>query len=127
MAGSKAFALIKQDVEKMVLSVPFGRITTFNSIGAWMTVQPRHVAWILKRLQPQEQDLIPWHRVVREQGQFSNTLTNYRGQTQTELLALEGIISRDHRVIEFDSLFLNAAKLSADVRPGKSYSDLASN
>lgn len=88
-----------------------------------MTVQPRHIAWILKRLTPAEQDVLPWHRVVSEKGRLPANRVNHWGQTQSELIAQDGLSIVDGRVSEFSSVFIDVSGVNSGVTGGKRYSD----
>jgi alkylated DNA nucleotide flippase Atl1 len=70
MAKSKAFIGIKRDVCLIVSTIPAGRVTTFASIGTYMSVVPRHIAYILSTLTEEEQLTHPWHRVVGQAGKL---------------------------------------------------------
>jgi methylated-DNA-protein-cysteine methyltransferase related protein len=54
MPKSPAFIRIKADVLKIVTAIPLSRVTTFRSIGEHFDVMPRHVAYILTMLSPEE-------------------------------------------------------------------------
>lgn len=64
MAKSPFFARIKADVLMIVASIPEGQVVTFRDIGAHLDVMPRHVAYILKRLDAEERATFPAERVV---------------------------------------------------------------
>lgn len=87
MAPSPFFARIKQDVLAIVMSIPPGRITSFAEIGAHLDVMPRHVAYILRMLDPAEQKVVPWHRVVATDG----ALLTAKSPEQAHLLTSEGV------------------------------------
>ena len=68
MAGSQAFARIKKEIFDIVSRVPSGWVTTNGDIGRALSVQPRHVAYILTTLDDLDRETIPWWRVVAEGG-----------------------------------------------------------
>lgn len=121
--GSSAFLGIAADVKAIVVAIPQGRVTTFQSIGKWMTVQPRHVAYILSRLAPGEQDTVPWQRVVSANGVLPKQRLDYRGQTQSELLLSEKTPISAGRVENFDTAFIDASELASSVLSAKNYSE----
>lgn len=122
MSKSEAFTKIKNDVIKIVGCIPHGKITTFKAIGNYMTVMPRHVAYILSQLSPEEQDEIPWHRVVGDLGKLGKEKTNARGQSQSELLTTEGLLVASSRIANFESVFIQASSLNCTVQPAQNYS-----
>lgn len=74
----------------IVRAVPAGKVVTFKAVGAHLDVMPRHVAYILRMLTPQEKDAIPWHRVVPDDGRLTTLKTDGRGRLQAGLLEDEG-------------------------------------
>ena len=86
-----------------------------------MTVVPRHVAYILSRLEPQEQDQVPWYRVVGESGKLGKNKLNFWGQSQAELLEAESVLVGKGVVMEFERFFISVAALNCGVEPGKNY------
>ncbi|MCZ8182860.1 MAG: MGMT family protein [Beijerinckiaceae bacterium] len=90
MAGSPFFVRIKTDVLAIVAAIPPDRVTTFAQIGRHLDVMPRHVAYILARLDPVEFDIYPWFRVIGQVGDIGIPKANHRGESQRQLLASEG-------------------------------------
>ena len=62
--GSPFFARIKRDVLTIVASIPAGSVLTLRDIGLHLDVVPRHVAYILAQLKPEEREGLPVDRVV---------------------------------------------------------------
>ncbi len=92
MAGSPFYARIKADVLKIVSSIPKGKVCTFSSIGEHLDVVPRHVAYVLSTLEPLDKVQYPWHRVVGNDGDLGKLKSSETGETQSELLAGDGIL-----------------------------------
>lgn len=92
MAKSPAFIRIKEQVLQIVSAVPEARVSTFQSIGEHLDVVPRHVAYILAQLSPNEKVFHPWHRVVSHDGSLGAAKSNPDGRTQADLLRDEGIL-----------------------------------
>jgi methylated-DNA-protein-cysteine methyltransferase related protein len=90
MAKSAAFLRIKTDVLTITKAIPPGKVTTYHSIGNYLYVVPRHVAYILTKLNDEEEDLVPWYRVVSKGGVISAP-NSFRAQRQVEELKIEGI------------------------------------
>ena len=87
-----------------------------------MTVMPRHIAYLPAKLSPEEQDELPWHRVVGNAGKLGKVKYNARGQSQAELLMLDGVVVSDQAISDFDHCFVPVEALAAGVDPGKHYS-----
>jgi methylated-DNA-protein-cysteine methyltransferase related protein len=115
MPKSAAFIRIKSQVLKMTSSIPTGRICTYGSIGLHLDVMPRHVAYILTMLSPEEKDGIPWQRVVADGGAISAPKTA-KAAEQIEYLATEGIeVNKAKKIIDFEAVFIAAADLDSGI------------
>jgi methylated-DNA-protein-cysteine methyltransferase related protein len=113
MPKSAAFIRIKNQVLTMTSSIPTGRICTYASIGQHLAVMPRHVAYILTMLSPEEKDGIPWQRVVADGGAISAPKTA-KAVEQIEYLATEGIeVNKSKKIIDFEAVFIAAADLDS--------------
>jgi methylated-DNA-protein-cysteine methyltransferase related protein len=115
MPKSAAFARIKNQVLTITSSIPSGRICTYSSIGLHLDVMPRHVAYILTMLSPEEKDGIPWQRVVADGGAISAPKTA-KAAEQIEYLATEGIeVNKAKKIIDFEAVFIAAADLDSGI------------
>jgi methylated-DNA-protein-cysteine methyltransferase related protein len=113
---SPFFARIKAHVTVIVAAIPVGRVMTFKDIGEWLDVPPRHVAYILATLDPGEQPLIPWFRVVNEAGTVAAGRANAFGISQQQLLADEGVtVAPDGRILGFGQSLVCMADLAIDL------------
>ena len=121
MVGSKAFQGIKRDVLKIVAAIPKGNVVTHAAIGEFMTVMPRHVAYILSRLEDEELERVPWHRVVGKGGKLGKERRAPSGETQRELLEAEGVL--DGATVALEAYEIAIKKLRSGVKPGQRYDD----
>ena len=104
MARSAAFTRIRRELFVLVAAIPAGRIVELTALAKAVNVPPRHVAYILSRLAPDEADLLPWHRVVPTDGRFpSPSKISSRQTTQIEALSREGVVlTKDRRIARLD-------------------------
>jgi methylated-DNA-protein-cysteine methyltransferase related protein len=113
MPKSTAFIQMKAGVLEVASKIPVGRITTYGAISEHMNVMARHVAYILTTLTFEEQEELPWHRVVANKGAISASgkLTS-RHQFQISTLKEEGIVFTSKNCIDnFDKLFCSPVQL----------------
>jgi methylated-DNA-protein-cysteine methyltransferase related protein len=116
MPKSPAFIRIKADVLKIVSAIPPSHVTTFRSIGEHLDVMPRHVAYILTMLSPEEKTQIPWFRVVSDNTTLGVPKTAVNGKSQADLLGEEGILVSDNAIAStFERIFIPVAKLKSGV------------
>jgi methylated-DNA-protein-cysteine methyltransferase-like protein len=84
----------KQQVEKLVSSIPFGRVMTYGQIAA-LCSKPR-AARIVGGIAHYGDDLLPWHRVVNARGGLASGYPGGRSSHKDHLEA-EGIrVSEDY-------------------------------
>ncbi len=121
MAKSKAFIGIKRDTLLIVAAIPHARVTTFKSIGTYLSVVPRHVAYILATLAEDEQLAIPWYRVVGDGGKLGKARYDSFGRSQADLLAAEGVQVVNGVVAALSVVFIDVAQLDSKVLPHKIY------
>ena len=91
MAKSEAFVRIKDQVLRIVSAIPEAKLTTYQSIGEHLAVMPRHVAYILSRLDDATKLDIPWYRVASANGRLGVPKRDPNGDTQADLLEREGL------------------------------------
>ncbi|MCU0730505.1 MAG: MGMT family protein, partial [Hyphomonas sp.] len=89
---------IKAQVLQLTAAVPAGRVCTFQSMGEYLDVMPRHVAYLLSQLDAEEQQRVPWYRVVAADGTLGTPKQSRDRTTQAELLRAEGVAVRGNRV-----------------------------
>ncbi len=118
MAKSPAFARIKAQVLEIVASIPKSKISTYQSIGEHLAVMPRHVAYILSQLAPNEKMVYPWHRVVSGDGTLGVVKNGPDGKTQAEMLGDEGLLISHNKVAtDMSRVFVPAAALPSGIGP----------
>jgi methylated-DNA-protein-cysteine methyltransferase related protein len=116
MAGSPFYARIKSDVLKIVSSIPKGKVCTFSSIGDYLDVVPRHVAYILLTLEPLEKIQYPWHRVVGNDGNLGKPKSSETGESQPKLLMDDGILVTGNSIaVSFRKTFVECSLLKSGV------------
>lgn len=91
MAPSTAFTRIRAEVVRLVGLIPPGRFTTYGSIATHMNCNPRHVAYVLARLDAVESATLPWHRVVAADARISRGMDPELAARQKALLEGEGM------------------------------------
>lgn len=109
MSGSPFFARIKADVLRILAAVPAGRLVSFRDVGAHLDVMPRHVAYILATLRPEEAEALPWHRGVPADGRLgaAATVPRQRGRLEAEGIAF----APDGRIADFEARLVPVAAL----------------
>lgn len=55
---------MREDVLRIVEGIPYGRVATYCAIAEHLGTVPRHVAYLLAQLDPEENARIPWHRAI---------------------------------------------------------------
>ncbi len=98
MAKSEAFARIKDQVLRIVATIPESKVTTYQSIGEHLAVMPRHVAYILSQLDDSTKLDVPWYRVVSGDGSLGVPKRDPNGDSQAQLLQREGVDVVGHAV-----------------------------
>lgn len=118
MPRSEAFLRIRHQVLEITASIPPGRLCTYVSIGQHLDVMPRHVAYLLARLDDASKQAYPWHRVVAGDGSLGVPKRGPDGRSQAELLAAEGIVvSRQSVAASLARAFVDAAQLPHGIPP----------
>jgi methylated-DNA-protein-cysteine methyltransferase related protein len=116
MPQSPAFARIKHDVLQIVDAVPEGKLCTFRAIGEHLDVMPRHVAYILSQLKPEEKMIYAWHRVVSDGGSLGVVKRHADGKTQAEMLEAEGlVVSKNSVAVSMARAFVEVSALGSGV------------
>ena len=116
MPKSPAYARIKGQVLAITAAIPVGRVTSFRAIGDYLDVVPRHVAYILATLTPEEQLRVPWQRVVSDTGKLGRAKLDALGQSQADLLRAEGVTVTAQGVLpDYDRHFFPITQQSTGV------------
>lgn len=118
MSRSPFFARIKRDVLTIIATVPPGRVVTFKDIGQWLDVAPRHVAYILSRLDAGQASGIPWHRAVPEIGVIDVARRDANGMRHSDALQAEGVtVATDGRILDLGRKVIAVADLPHGLPP----------
>lgn len=127
MPKSPAFARIKDDVLRIVDAIPEGKMCTHRAIGEHLDVMPRHFAYILSQLKPEEKLIYPWHRVVSDDGSLGVVKRHADGTTQADMLEAEGLVvsknsvavSMARALVDVSALVSGVAKQTRPAEPAK--------
>jgi methylated-DNA-protein-cysteine methyltransferase related protein len=118
MPKSAAFIRIKADVLRIVASIPEGHVSSYLSIGEYLDVMPRHVAYILAQLNTEEQEKYPWFRVVSNGGGLGVLKHASGGLSQADLLSNEGLdVTENSVAATYQHVFMAASSLESGVAP----------
>ncbi len=124
MATSPFFARIREHVLRLTAAVPEGKVCTFQSMGEYLDVMPRHVAYILSQLEDNEKYIYPWHRVVGGDTSLGTLKKNPDGKAQAELLRDDGILVSNNKVASsFEQVFISAERPSSGLARQKRPAD----
>ena len=80
-------------VLEVVREIPYGRVATYGQIAMIVgACTPRMVGYCLASLGRDDDDNdVPWHRVINAQGKISPRGVGFGAQIQKELLLREGV------------------------------------
>jgi methylated-DNA-protein-cysteine methyltransferase-like protein len=93
-------------------------------MGEYLDVMPRHVAYILSKLEDNEKFVYPWHRVVSGDTSLGTPKRNPDGKSQAELLRDEGIVVSNNKVVSsFEHVFITAEQLPSGLARQKRPAD----
>jgi len=93
--------LFTQAVIKVILSIPYGKVSTYGRVAAMAgnARAARQVARVLHTCSQGEE--LPWHRVVNREGRIS--LKKYHGyEEQKALLEKEGVLFSVEECIDLE-------------------------
>lgn len=87
-----------QKIWQVVMAVPEGKVVSYGQVAemAGLGRQARYVGRALGLLP--EGHLVPWHRVIRSNGQIAFPLGSEKFEEQRQRLTEEGVITRDGRI-----------------------------
>ncbi|MDR2928991.1 MAG: MGMT family protein [Cytophagaceae bacterium] len=97
-----------EQVYAVVRLVPFGRVTSYGAIAAFIGLPQwaRMVGWALNKAGSQT-EFVPAHRVVNRTGTLTGQHSFSGKTTMKELLKNEGIVIEDDKIAAFDKVFWN--------------------
>jgi len=85
-------------VWQTVNAIPIGKVASYGQI-ADLAGLPGRARWIGKAMSCAPHTMqLPWHRVIRSNGQLAFDRSSQHGQTQSETLIAEGVPVIKHRV-----------------------------
>lgn len=86
--------------------VPPGRVTSYGAIGRYLGAarSARMVGWAMN-LAHHRQPPVPAHRVVNSAGLLTGKAHFGSPTAMEDLLAAEGVVVRENRVVNFKTLF----------------------
>lgn len=105
MINNKPIDNHMQLVFEMVKSIPKGRVTSYGAIANALGLHARIIGYYLHK--SHQYDNIPAHRVVNRNGILSGKMHFANPTAMQSLLAKEGIIVKNDKVVDFNSLFWN--------------------
>ena len=81
-------------LRQFVLQIPRGRVTTFGDLAVALgdVKAARWVATVLSAIRAEEQDKLPWHRVLLQTGRWPGS-SPVEHDRQRKLLAAEGLVT----------------------------------
>lgn len=96
-------------VYQVVRLIPKGRVTSYGAIASYLGAKgsSRMVGYAMNdagKVHPQ----VPAHRVVNRQGLLTGKF-HFGGDTMQQLLAGEGVLVTDDKVVDFKNLFWDPA------------------
>ena len=101
----------ERDVHAVVRLIPSGRVTSYGAIAQYLGAvrSSRMVGWAMNRAlkTPPEVHPVPAHRVVNRIGVLSGRLHFPTPTAMQERLEAEGVIIRNHKVVDFEAHFWN--------------------
>ncbi|MCC5936762.1 MAG: MGMT family protein [Lunatimonas sp.] len=98
------------DVYEVVRQVPFGRVTSYGAIAAFLGTKgsARMVGYAMNASHAAVN--VPAHRVVNRNGILTGK-NHFEDPTEMQrLLESEGVLVRDDRVVDFERLFWDPEK-----------------
>ena len=105
MAGSPAYARMRDALYDRLADLAAGQVVRLDALAEALNLPPRHVASILARISPGEDDFCPWWRVIPSVARFpALPKRSRRQQVQVERLLAEGLaISGDGVIADLEN------------------------
>jgi methylated-DNA-protein-cysteine methyltransferase-like protein len=99
-----------EKVYEVVSEIPIGRVSSYGAIADYLALgSARMVGWALNQCHKHPNLLVPAHRVVNRKGELSGRNHFSAPGLMQALLESEGIQIKDHKVVDFDTLFWHPA------------------
>ncbi len=98
-------------VYDVVRKVPFGRVTSYGALASYLGTagSARMVGWAMNHSHFCKEP-VPAHRVVNRLGLLSGKHHFGPGGTMEELLAKEGVVVENDKIINFNNIFWDPCK-----------------
>ena len=90
---SRAFQSMKKALLRQLAAIPCGKVVGLDEMAVAMNVPARHLAYIVSQLSDDEQEMVPWYRMVPAGGRFPPVAKRTeRHKTQILRLADDGLV-----------------------------------
>lgn len=101
-----------EKVYQVVRLVPYGRVTTYGAIAAFLGSggAARMVGWAMNKSHSSGVNPVPAHRVINRNGMLTGKHHFGGSDLMQQLLESEGIQVVNDRVVNFEQLFWDPAK-----------------
>ena len=92
MAGSPAYARMRAAIYDQLAALDGGQVMQLDDLAVSLNLPARHVASILSRIAPGEEEFRPWWRIIPSAGRFPPLQKrSKRQEAQAQRLAAEGL------------------------------------
>ncbi len=91
-------------IRQIVAQIPFGKVTTYGAIAAFVGTNPRVVGWALRGNENMD---LPCHRVVKSGGILADDFSLGNWPEQRRRLEAEGIKFKGQQITDFDKHLFN--------------------
>lgn len=102
-----------EQVYEVTTLIPYGRVTTYGAIADYLALgSARMVGYALRN--SFDRMNIPAHRVVNHKGELSGRNAFPTPTLMEELLQAEGVLIKEHKIVDFKRLFWHPAELETE-------------
>jgi|SRR3989344_700135 len=118
----------KDGVITIVSLIPFGKVVSYGQVALYLGVPRagRQVGWVLNRLE--EHVMLPWWRVVNNQGRISIKASKYSANEQRSLLLQENVSVNPDMTFDIEKYrFLPDDKFIKKLQLDEAYLEMISN
>jgi len=100
-----------EKVYQVTKLIPYGRVTSYGAIANYLGTarSARMVGWALNNCHTLP-EFVPAHRVVNRNGRLTGKHHFGTSDTMQQLLENEGIIIKDDKIINFNTIFWDPVK-----------------
>ena len=117
----------KEGVIRIVRKIPRGHVVSYGQVALYLGLPraAREVGWTLNQLG--ENTLIPWWRVVNNEGRISIKGSRYSADDQRKLLRKEGVMVGDDLTFDIEKYrFIPDLKFINDLKLDPTYLEMTS-